>query len=149
MVQAARDSAQKLHRDEAVASTASKPQNRNGRKGDDVFPFTVPPFDLDSWSSVNADAIGSLTRSGAAWANSLIDLNREVLNFLNRRWSEDISIQRRLVKAKSFEDVQAIYSDFFATASSHYGEESQKLAELSTKMTKVTFDAMQENASGK
>ena len=82
---------------------------------------------LDAWTQM-------MTNTTALWNGQLgtavAEVNREWLDFINRRLTQDVALMQSLSACKSPDEVWRAYADFWQVAAKDYQEEFAELAKL-------------------
>jgi hypothetical protein len=90
--------------------------------------------------AVATDANGKLLESVAS-------AQREWVEFVHRRITENIAASQRLLSCKSLADVQKVYSQYLQTAFEHYREQSEKVVLTGKSMTEGLVQTMEARAA--
>ncbi len=85
------------------------------------------------------DAFAPLLTNAQAWTRQITLLNasiqREWLNFVDRRFKEDAAFGQSLVACKAPNDILRVYTSFYRTAFEDYQKEFSTLAQLGASIT--------------
>jgi hypothetical protein len=106
-----------------------KSSSSGGEKADwTITMLSVPMAAIELWRPVMSAAV--------EWNRKVSEiafgLNKEWLDFLNRRFAEDIALQEHLGPCKSFEEVWGVYADFSKKAVDDYQKEYAEIVKLGT-----------------
>jgi vacuolar-type H+-ATPase subunit H len=82
------------------------------------------PFGTAAWEQ--------MTEASRKLLDTAATMSREIFDFATARLTEDITTQQKLLQAKSFEEMQKVYAEFFQNASRQYLDEMQKLMSMAT-----------------
>ena len=89
--------------------------------------------------AVATDANGKLLESVAS-------AQKEWVEFVHRRITENIAASQRLLSCKSLTDVQEVYSQYLLTAFEQYREQSEKVVQTGKSMTEGLAQTMEPRA---
>ncbi|PUB15633.1 phasin family protein [Yoonia sediminilitoris] len=78
--------------------------------------------------------IRPMTAMGAAWIESMADLNREMIGFVADRIKEDVKVQQQLLHCKRPADFQKVQLAFFEKAYRQYTDQTGKLLKMSMEL---------------
>jgi hypothetical protein len=95
-------------------------------------PSTQPPQD-------GFDAFSPLPTNAQAWTQQVAQLNasiqREWLNFIDKRLKEDAAFGQSLAACKAADDIMRAFTTFYRTAFEDYQKEFARLAQLGMSVT--------------
>lgn len=98
-------------------------------KHDQGAEFSVP-MDLENMAEVNYTAVNAAGLLSQRWCDALVEMNGELVNFVNRRLKEDMVVPMELAECKTGTEMFEVYSNFFRTAVNQYFEEAETLAHI-------------------
>ncbi len=98
----------------------------------------TPPFpDLARVSEMNGTMFAETAKFNAQVGTALQNIGKEWTEFVGTRLREDMQLFRAVHDCRSLQDLQQVYSQFWQTAFSQYGDEAQR-------MMRITQGAMNE-----
>ena len=121
------------------------PHAPSGRHGKTESAVEAPPF----WPMPTADMwpqmMGGLRSSNKFAAEAVSEMNREWLEFLNRRLQQDLALPQRLASCKGVAEAWGIYAEFSQTALNDYLEEFAELTRMRNSAANASRHAMQDD----
>ena len=90
----------------------------------------VLPLDVDVVKELSRPALSAMKAFNGALAANYSNCQNEWLQFLGRRWHENVALPQRLAACKSPVDLQGAWADYWSRTFSQYSEEYQRLAKL-------------------
>jgi Phasin protein len=97
------------------------------------------------------DIINPLLTNAQTWTRQITLLNatiqREWLNFVDRRLKEDAAFGQSLVACKAPDDILRVYTSFYRTAYEDYQKEFSTLAQLGASVTTEALEGVTTNGS--
>jgi FAD/FMN-containing dehydrogenase len=82
----------------------------------------MPPIMQNPMMTILAEMNGSFLESVAT-------AQKEWMDFLHRRVTEDVAVSRQLMRCHSLAEMHQIYSQYFQTAFEQYQKQSEKVVE--------------------
>lgn len=92
-----------------------------------AFPEMMAPFDIDTFSKINANALKSFLEANTKLVQAGSAMNAEVVDFVGRRLERDAAIGECLIDCRSFDEAYEVYTDFIKTSVADYLSEFQRL----------------------
>jgi Phasin protein len=95
------------------------------------------------------DAFSPLLTNAQAWTQQVTTLNasiqREWLNFVDKRLKEDAAFGQNLVACKAPDDIMRVCTSFYRTAFEDYQKEFSTLAQLGAAITTEAIESAKSN----
>jgi len=88
------------------------------------------PMDFENMAEVNYTAVNAAGLLSQRWCEAMMEMNGELVNFVNRRLKEDMVVPVELAECKTGTEMFEVYSNFFRTAVNQYFEEAETLAHI-------------------
>jgi len=99
-------------------------------------PNPAMPFDLSQFGDLGSGTMESMTEAGRRMMETTARVNQEIFDFVNKRLSEDVAAQQKLMQSKTFDEIQKVYADYFQTASEQYMSQFQKMMAMAAENAK-------------
>jgi hypothetical protein len=116
-------------------------KSTNGR-ADPAFPPFMP-FGLEALMELNRPALAAMAQVNDKVYDGIAALNRNWINFVNRRLKEDLSIPQQLASCKSVQEMYGVYSEFLQTAYADYQSGFEQMTKLGKSLADDTIQIMQ------
>jgi hypothetical protein len=116
-------------------------KSTNGR-GDLGFPPLLP-FGFEALMEFNKPALAAMAQVNDKVYDGIAALNRNWINFVNRRLKEDLSMPQQLAACKSVQEMYGVYSDFLQTAYTDYQSGFEQMTKLGKSLADDTIQIMQ------
>jgi hypothetical protein len=118
------------------------PDKTNGR-AELGFPPMMVPFGLEALMELNRPALAAMAQMNGKVYDNIAAINRNWVNFLNRRLKEDMAMPKHLAACKTVQDMYSVYADFFQTACADYQSEFEQMTKLGKSLADETMQAIQ------
>lgn len=110
------------------------------------FPPLMVPFGLDAFMEFNRPALAAMAQVNGKVYDSIAEMNKHWVAFVNRRIKEDLEVPQQLAACKTVQDMYGVCADFFQTAVSDYQSEFEQMSKLGRTLADETLQAMQTRA---
>jgi Phasin protein len=107
------------------------------------FPPMMVPFGFDAFMELNRPALTAMAQLNGRVYDSLATINRNWVDFVNRRLKEDLGVPKQLAACKTAQEMYSVYADFFQTAVSDYRSEFEQMSKLGRTLADDTVQAVQ------
>ena len=91
---------------------------------------TIPFPDLARVSEMNGTMLNETAKFNAKVSTAMQNLGKEWSEFVGQRLREDVQLFRTIHDCHSLQDLQQAYAQFWQTAFTQYGEETQRILRL-------------------
>lgn len=92
-----------------------------------------------SFPAVNEEMAGHLGETGSAYLRGVVSLNREIVEFVNKRLEHDAELSRELGRCRDWKEAAELQQNWFREASEEYAASARKLMELTTRIVNDTW----------
>lgn len=107
------------------------------------FPPMMVPFGFEALMEINRPALAAMAQVNGRVYDSLVTINKNWVDFVNRRLKEDLGVPKQLAGCKSVQEMYSVYADFFQTALSDYRSELEQMSKLGRTLADDTLQAIQ------
>ena len=104
---------------------------------------TTAPF--ASFGTMQAEGFERFSLLGAAFVESMGQLNKEFVRFVGERLQEDVKTQHALMQCRDVGKLSEIQADFIKTAFDQYAAETGTMVEMSMKIVEESLANKKEN----
>jgi phasin protein len=85
---------------------------------------------IEAWLSMNRPMMSAMTEINGRLIEHVSRANDEWIEFMTRRFNDDLAASQKLMACRTIEDVFAAYAELFHRAQRHYQAEFQSFARL-------------------
>lgn len=85
---------------------------------------------IETWLSMNRPMMSAMTEINGRLLEHVSRANDEWIEFMTRRFNEDLAASQRLMECRTVEDIFSAYADLFQRAQRQYQAEFQSFARL-------------------
>jgi hypothetical protein len=107
------------------------------------FPPMMMPFGFEAFMELNRPALATMAQVNGKVYESIATLNRNWVDFVNRRLKEDLGVPQQLAACKTVQEMYGVYADFFQTAVTDYRSEFEEMTKLGRSLADDTLQAIQ------
>jgi hypothetical protein len=93
---------------------------------------------IETWLSVNRPIMSAMTEINGRFLEHVQRANAEWVEFMTRRFNEDLAASQRLMQCRTVEDVFKAYAELFQQAQRQYQTEIQSFARLNQELADDT-----------
>jgi len=101
------------------------------------------PFDLTPMLAAGESGARAFAEAQTSMLTRMVEMNREMLDFVGRRLERDRETSRRMAKCQSLSEAGDLYSDFVQGMMRDYTEEMGALAGLCAEQARTMMGEMQ------
>src|SRR5262249_30999037 len=101
------------------------------------------PFGLEALVELNRPALAAMAQVNGKVYENLAAMNKNWVEFLNRRLKKELGMPKQLAECKSLPEVYSVYADFFQNAVADYQTELEEMSKLGRTMADDTLQALQ------
>jgi hypothetical protein len=114
----------------------------NGRADPGFAPMMLP-IGFEALMELNRPALTAMAQVNGKVYENLATINKNWVNFVNRRLKEDMAMPKHLAECKTVQEMYGVYADFFQTAYSDYQSEFEQMTKLGKSLADETIQAVQ------
>ncbi len=109
---------------------------------------SVPPTGAETESSnplladFTGEMMGTLSEASSAYLNGVASLNREIVEFINKRLEHDAELGRALGQCKDWKEAAELQQAWVREASQEYAANARTLMEMTTKLMHDTWSPL-------
>ena len=120
------------------AQSQSNARSRGSQSGTQNGSGNPALATLETWLSMNRPMMSAMTEINGRLLEHVQRANGEWVEFMTRRFNEDLAASQRLMQCRTVEDVFSAYAELFQRAQRHYQTEIQSFARLNQELADDT-----------
>lgn len=121
-------------------------EKTNSGRADLGFPPFGMPFGLETLMELNRPALEAMAQVNGKVYENLAAMNKNWVEFLNRRLKKDLGMPEQLAACKSLPEMYSVCADFFQSAVNDYQAEFEEMGKLGKSLADQTLQAIQAHA---
>jgi hypothetical protein len=123
----------------AYAQNAQSQKNANARSRGGQNASSNPALaTIETWLSMNRPVMSAMTEINGRLIEHVSRANDEWIEFMTRRFNEDVAASQRLMQCRTVEDIFSAYGELFERAQRQYQAEFQSFARLNQELANDT-----------
>lgn len=116
------------------SQSSTNARSRGGQNGTENPALAT----IEAWLSMNRPMMSAMTEINGRLLEHVSRANDEWIEFMTRRFNEDLAASHRLMECRTVEDIFAAYAELFQRAQRHYQAEIQSFARLNQELADDT-----------
>jgi hypothetical protein len=121
------------------AQSQSNSRSRGSQSGAQNASSSNPALaTIETWLSMNRPMMSAMTEINGRLLEHVSRANDEWIEFMTRRFNEDLAASQRLMECRTVEDVFSAYAELFQRAQRQYQTEIQSFARLNQELADDT-----------
>lgn len=99
-------------------------------------------------TQINSEIAGTLGEAGSIYLQGVLELNREIASFINKRLEHDAELTRSLGQCKDWQEITELQQNWFREAAEEYANNAKTLMGLTTRIMNDTFAPLRRIGNG-
>jgi len=120
------------------AQSQSNARSRGSQSGAQNGSSNPALATIETWLSMNRPMMSAMTEINGRLLEHVQRANGEWVEFMTRRFNEDLAASQRLMQCRTVEDVFSAYGELFERAQRQYQTEIQSFARLNQELANDT-----------
>lgn len=117
----------------------------NGRADYGMAPMMLP-MGFEALMEFHRPTLAAMAQVNGKVYENIAAINKNWVNFVNRRLKEDMAMPKQLVGCKTVQEMYGVYADFFQTAFADYQSEFEQMTKLGKSLADETMQVVQARA---
>jgi hypothetical protein len=120
------------------AQSQSSTRSRGSQSGPQNGSSNPALATIEAWLSMNRPMMSAMTEINGRFLEHVSRANDEWIEFMTRRFNDDIAASHRLMECRTVEDVFSAYAELIQRAQRQYQAEFQSFARLNKELADDT-----------